>query len=79
VPKPPFARGRNWVLGASASKRVTGRVWRDRNTGFAYQRDPNPLRGTRHEIDARRNLYRDLDPQTGAPVNGSEVRWRPLK
>ncbi len=80
MPLPPFARGRPWRLRMShAGRAIRHRVWYDPTTDREYERDPNPQRGTWHEIDWRRGRYRDLDPLTGQPIAGSEGRWRPLK
>jgi hypothetical protein len=62
----------------SNAREVGRRIWYDPNDGYEYEPDPNPARGTWHQIDAHHGLYRDLDPETGAPLAGSEGRWRPL-
>jgi hypothetical protein len=75
--KPPFAVGRRWIV--RGSRAVGRRVWYDQDTRFEYEPDPEfPLRNSWHEIDPRHGLYRDVDPQTGMPVAGSEGRWRRL-
>jgi hypothetical protein len=80
MPKPPFAKGRNWRKRASkATPRINRRVWYDRGTDYEYEQDPSSLRGTWHEIDWRRRYYRDIDSVTGQPVKGSEGQWRTLK
>ena len=80
MPKPPFARGRQWRKRASHARgRITHRVYYDPATGYEYEQDPNPAKGTWHEIDWRQRLYREIDGQTGHPVQGSEGRWRTLR
>ncbi|HET9014946.1 MAG TPA: hypothetical protein VFN57_05080 [Thermomicrobiaceae bacterium] len=76
---PPFAEGRDWIRRASQSRRIDRRVWYDRDDGYEYMRDPNPPRNTWHQIDVRAEQYRDLDPETGEPVAGSEGEWRSLR
>jgi hypothetical protein len=77
--RPPFAEGRDWIRRASQSCHIDRRVWYDRGDGFEYMRDPSRLRDAWHQIDARAERYRDLDPETGEPVAGSEGQWRPLR
>jgi hypothetical protein len=79
MPLPPFAQGRRWHRRASRCPQIGRRVWHDLDNDREYERDPNPLRGMWHEIDWRRCWYRDIDRTTGAPVPGSEGRWRPLQ
>lgn len=55
------------------------RVWYDPQTDREYDPDPRSAVASWHEIDYRRNRYRDLDPETGLPVAGSEGLWRPLR
>jgi len=76
---PPFASGHHWYKRASGTSRIGHRVFYDPGTGFEYEPDPNPSKDTWHEIDWRRGNYRDIDPETGKPVSGSEGRWRPLR
>lgn len=77
---PPFAQGRRWHLRAShARPYIDRRVWYDPDNGYEYQRDPNPAKGTWHEIDPRAKLYREIDPLTGEPVTGNEGEWGPLR
>src|SRR5688572_8191510 len=82
MPKPPFAQGRRWRWRMSKRREVNHRVWYDPDTGYEYEPDPRSShRGrprTWHEIDPRTGEYRDLDPQSGEPVAGSEGRWRHL-
>lgn len=76
---PPFARGRPWRKRESKARpAITHRVWYDPADDYEYEKDPNPARGTWHQIDWRARRYRDLDRVTGAPVAGAEGRWRPL-
>lgn len=76
--KPPFGAGRRWIV--RASNVVGRRVWYDLDSRFEYERDPDfSLRSTWHEIDPRHGLYRDVDVNTGKPINGSEGRWRSLR
>jgi len=58
---------------------VDRKVWYDAEDGYEYEPDPNPARGTWHQIDERHGRYRDIDPETGVPVAGSEGQWRSLK
>lgn len=51
----------------------------DVDDGFEYEADPRRSRLTWHQIDWRHSLYRDLDPETGEPVSGSEGQWRLLR
>ena len=77
---PPFAQGRNWYKRASkAIPRMNRKVWYDPDADFEYEREPNPTKHAWHQIDWRNRLYRDIDPDTGKPVAGSEGQWRPLK
>lgn len=76
--RPPFAEGRDWIRRASQSRHIDRRVWYDRGDGYEYEPELNPLRQTWHQIDWRHGRYRDLDPETGQPVAGSEGQWRPL-
>jgi hypothetical protein len=77
---PPFARGRRWTKRESKARpQITHRVWFDQDDGYEYEKDPNPVRGTWHQIDWRQRRYRDIDPATGDPVAGSEGDWRPLR
>jgi len=46
---------------------------------FEYERDPDPRKGTWHEIDWRQRLYREINPDSGLPVKGGEGQWRPLR
>jgi len=55
------------------------RLWHDDDDGYEYEADPNPNKGTYHQINPRTGEYRDLDPVTGEPVAGSEGEWRPLR
>ena len=76
---PPFAAGRRWHKRASkASAQIDRRVWHDLDDDYEYEPDPNRAKGTWHQIDWRQGYYRDIDPETGEPVAGSEGRWRPL-
>lgn len=80
APLPPFAGGRGWYKRASkAYHSIPRRVWYDPTDGFEYEADPNPNKGTWHQIDWRREMYREIDPNTGEPSAGSEGEWRPLK
>ena len=80
MPLPPFAEGRRWYKRASHARgRINKRVWHDVDNDFEYDPDPNPEKGTWHEIDWRHRLYRELDVETGRPVAGSEGQWRPLR
>jgi hypothetical protein len=54
-------------------------VWFDPHSGFEYERDPRPSAGTWHEIDPLHDRYRDVDPDSGMPIAGSEGDWRPLR
>lgn len=79
---PAFARGRRWWKRASkAEPQIKRRVWFDPSTGFEYEADPNPARLTWHEIDWRGRRYREIDPDSGQPVQGGkgEGEWRVLK
>lgn len=77
---PPFAQGHGWRLRASkAYPAVDRRVWYDPGDGYEYERDPNPAKRTWHQIDWRRGVYRELDPESGEPVSGREGEWRPLR
>jgi hypothetical protein len=40
------------------------------DTDFEYEADPDPHKGTWHEIDWRRRWYREIDPNTGSPRRG---------
>jgi hypothetical protein len=77
VSNPPFAEGRDWYRRASHARSINRRVWYDPDDKFEYERDP--VKDTWHQIDWRENLYRDLDPETGKPVSGSEGEWRRLR
>lgn len=77
--RPPFAARRRWFWRASHARRNDYRVYYDPDSGFEYMRDPNLNKRTWHEIDARKGVYRDIDPDSGEPVAGSEGRWRPLR
>jgi hypothetical protein len=80
MPLPPFARGRRWRKRASQARRyVNRRVWYDPDTGYEYEKDPTPQKGTYHEIDPRQGRYREIDRETGEPVAGGEGEWRPLR
>jgi len=63
----------------SRARAIKRRVWHDPDTGYEYEPDPRPPYNRWHEIDAHANMYRDIDSQTGEPVNGSEGNWRTLK
>ena len=76
--KPKFANP-GWLRRASGSRYINRRVWYDPTTEHEYAPDPNPMRGTWHEIDWRRDFYRDVDPITGQPVAGREGQWRHLR
>jgi hypothetical protein len=75
--RPPFAQGRNWHR--RYSNAVRRQVWHDLDNDREYERDPNPAKGTWHEIDWRAREYREIDRETGDPVHGGEGRWRPLR
>ncbi|HUZ00165.1 MAG TPA: hypothetical protein VMU89_07425 [Thermomicrobiaceae bacterium] len=82
APAPPFAAGRNWRKRASKARpRVDRRVWYDPDTDREYEPDPNPAKGTWHEIDYGKRQYREIDAETGSPVNGGEGEgaWRDLR
>lgn len=76
---PPFALGHDWNKRASRANPINRRVFYDPSTDREYEPDPNPSKGTWHEIDWRRGWYRDIDPETGERVRGSEGEWRPLR
>jgi hypothetical protein len=77
---PPFAQGRRWHVRASkASKHIDHRVWHDQDNDFEYEPDPTPAKGTWHEIDWRRKMYREIDRETGRRVAGGEGEWRRLR
>ena len=78
MPLPPFAQNRRWHRRASRCSEIDRRVRHDLDNDYEYEPDPNPMRGTCHQVDWRRCWYRDLDPRTGNPVAGAEGRWRPL-
>ena len=75
---PPFAQGRPWLRRGSKTRQIGHRVWYDPTTDYEYEPDPNPMRRSWHEIDWHRDQYRDVDPESGKPVTGSEGKWRPL-
>ncbi len=79
MPKPAFAEGRDWTWGASRSKNIKHRVYHDHGNGYEYERDPRSARRLWHEINPRDDTYRDVDPETGTPVAGSEGEWRKLR
>ena len=54
------------------------RIYYDPDDGYEYWADPRPLSTNWHQIDWRHNRYRDIDPESGNPVAGSEGEWRPL-
>lgn len=62
----------------SAAGQVNRRIWYDRQDRYEYEPDPNPNKNTWHQINPRTGYYRDIDPETGNPVSGSEGEWRPL-
>jgi len=57
---------------------ITRRVYHG-DDGYEYE--PCPMNGkyTWHQIAVRDRAYRDIDPDTGEPIAGSEGNWRPLK
>ena len=77
--KPTFAAGRRWIWRASKARDIDRRVWYDLDTDWEYERDPSPEKGTWHEIDWQQRRYREVDPDTGRPVAGSEGQWRQLR
>lgn len=79
MPQPPFAAGRRWERRLSKRREIGRRVWYDPETDYEYESDPRPLRRTWHQVDPRSGRYRDIDPETGEPVAGSEGQWRPLR
>ncbi len=76
---PPFAQGRRWHRRASKSSKINRQVYHDRDDDYEYERDARGERVTWHQICWRHHLYRDLDPETGEPVAGSEGEWRLLQ
>lgn len=73
-------RGRKWSKRVSRSGRIDFGVWYDPiNDRYEYVPDPRGGRATWHEVDWRQRLYRDIDPETGQPVSGSEGLWRSLR
>jgi hypothetical protein len=77
---PTFLQGRPLRKRISRSGRVTPGVWYDvRDDRFEYSPDPRGGSDNWHEIDWRNRRYRDIDPETGRPVTGSEGRWRLLR
>ncbi len=47
--------------------------------GYDYEPCPKFAKGTWDQIAVRQRLYRDIDPETGNPVAGSEGEWWPLR
>ena len=76
---PAFSIGRGWRKRGSHATQIDRRVHYDPTTDYEYEPDPNPAKNTWHEIDYRHGMYRDVDPTTGDPVDGSEGAWRPLR
>src|SRR5579859_2719343 len=74
-----FAAGRRWIWRSSKTRDIDRRVWYDTDVDREYERDPSPEKRTWHEIDWQRRQYREVDPDTGQPVTGSEGQWRQLR
>ena len=77
--RPLFAHGRAWYKRASGCKRLDRRVNYDPDDGYEYEPDPNPHKRTWHQINPRTCEYREIDPDPGQPVAGSEDAWRRLQ
>ncbi len=59
--------------------KINRQVYHNRDDDYEYERDARGERVTWHQICWRHHLYRDLDPETGEPVAGSEGEWRLLQ
>lgn len=80
MPRPPFSISRPWRRQGSRARSLRGdRVWYDPMTDREYAQDRRHGVDLWHEIDYRRNCYRDVNPVTGEPISGSEGDWRLLQ
>jgi len=81
MPKPGFATEK-WRKRASQSRNINRRLWFDPESGYEYEpcnEAGKRLKGYWHEIDARNETYRNIDPETGQPIAGEDGEWKRLK